>query len=88
MRAEYAAHQSHEAQLVADGAGADVVDPSGLEHGAVDEVVRAFPRLQFNARSRKRRTQSSRRVDDATAPGAALVPYREAHGRNRVVCSG
>ena len=50
IRAEYAAHQSHEAQLVAAGAGADVVDPGGLDHQAVDEIVSAFPRLQFKTR--------------------------------------
>ncbi len=50
MRAEYSAHQSPEAQLVAAGAGADVVDPEGIDRNAVAEVVRAFPRLQFKTR--------------------------------------
>jgi hypothetical protein len=50
MRGEYAEHQSPEARLVGDGAGADVVDPSPLDSAAVAEVVRAFPRLQFKTR--------------------------------------
>jgi hypothetical protein len=50
MRGDYSAHQSPEAQLVAAGAGADVVDPEGIDRQAVEEVVRAFPRLQFKTR--------------------------------------
>lgn len=50
MSAEYAAHQSAEAQLVGDGAGADVVDPGELDRKAVEDVLRAFPRLQFKTR--------------------------------------
>jgi hypothetical protein len=50
MRPDYSAHQSPEAQLVAAGAGADVVDPEGIDRKAVEEVVRAFPRLQFKTR--------------------------------------
>lgn len=50
MREEYAAHLSPEAQLVGAGAGADVVDPDGLDRKAVAEVLEAFPRLQFKTR--------------------------------------
>jgi hypothetical protein len=50
MREEYAAHQSGEAQLVANGAGADVISPAGLDPRAVSEVLLAFPRLQFKTR--------------------------------------
>jgi hypothetical protein len=50
MRGEYAAHQSPEAQLVGAGAGADVVDPEGLDPKAMAEVLQAFPRLQFKSR--------------------------------------
>jgi len=50
MREEYAAHQSAEAQLVGDGAGADVISPEGLDPKAVSEVLLAFPRLQFKTR--------------------------------------
>jgi len=50
MRDEYAAHQSGEAQLVATGAGADVISPEGLDPRAVGEVLHAFPRLQFKTR--------------------------------------
>jgi hypothetical protein len=50
MRSDYSAHQSPEARLVAAGAGADVVDPDGIDRKAVEEVVRAFPRLQFKTR--------------------------------------
>ena len=50
MRDEYAAHQSAEAILVGDGAGADVVDPSGIDAKAISEVLQAFPRLQFKSR--------------------------------------
>ncbi len=50
MRDEYAAHQSPEALLVGNGAGADVVNPDGLDRKAVEEVVLAFPRLQFKTR--------------------------------------
>lgn len=49
MRGEYAAHQSAEARLVGEGAGADVVgyDPGVIDAKAVAEVLAAFPRLQF-----------------------------------------
>jgi len=50
MRSDYSAHQSAEAQFVAAGAGADVVDPEGIDRKALDEVLRAFPRLQFKTR--------------------------------------
>ncbi len=50
MRDDYAAHQSAEAQVVAEGAGADVVDPGDLDHHAIQEVLHAFPRLQFKTR--------------------------------------
>jgi hypothetical protein len=50
MRDDYAAHQSAEAQLVGDGAGADVIDPDGIDPKALAEVLQAFPRLQFKTR--------------------------------------
>ena len=50
MRDEYAEHQSGEAQLVGNGAGADVINPEGLDPKAVAEVLLAFPRLQFKTR--------------------------------------
>ena len=50
MREEYAAHQSGEAQLVGNGAGADVISPEDLDPKAVGEVLLAFPRLQFKTR--------------------------------------
>lgn len=50
MSALYAAHQSPEAVLVNAGAGADVVGPGDLDRRAVDEVIGAFPRLEFKTR--------------------------------------
>jgi HD domain len=50
MSSAYAEHQSPEAVLVNAGAGADVVGPGDLEAGAVAEVIRAYPRLEFKTR--------------------------------------
>ncbi len=50
MSSVYAAHQSSEAVLVNAGAGADVVGPDGIDRRAVEEVLRAFPRLRFKGR--------------------------------------
>jgi hypothetical protein len=52
MRAVYAEHQSPEAVLVGQGAGADVVgpDPAEIDAAAIAEVLQAFPRLQFKTR--------------------------------------
>jgi len=50
MSSAYAEHQSPEAVLVNEGAGADVVGPGDLEARAVAEVIRAFPRLEFKTR--------------------------------------
>jgi hypothetical protein len=49
MRFAIPAHQSAEATLVAAGAAADVIGPDEamFDRSAVDEVVAAFPRLQF-----------------------------------------
>jgi len=49
MRFAIALHQSAEATLVAAGAGADVIGPDQdmISAAAVQEVVAAFPRLQF-----------------------------------------
>ncbi len=81
MRDEYAAHQSPEAILVGDGAGADVADPSGIDAKAIAEVLQAFPRLQFKSRftallvdhCKRKPTSQVGWLDSlcrATAPGA------------------
>jgi hypothetical protein len=50
MRADYAAHQSPEAELVNAGAAADVVGSADLDPKALAEVLEAFPRLEFKTR--------------------------------------
>ena len=52
MGGRYQVHQSHEALLLGTGAGGDVdgVDPKVIPPGTVDEVLRAYPRLQFKKR--------------------------------------
>ena len=52
MGGRYQSHQSHEALLLGAGAGGDVdgVDPALIPQATVDEVLRAYPRLQFKKR--------------------------------------
>lgn len=52
MGRPYQAHQSHEALLLGAGAGGDVdgVDPKIIPSAAVEQVLRAYPRLQFKKR--------------------------------------
>lgn len=48
----YQLHQSHEALLLGAGAGSDVdgVDPSKIASAVVQQVLAAYPRLQFKKR--------------------------------------
>lgn len=52
MGRAYESHQSNEALLLGAGAGSDVdgVAPNAIPQATVDEVLRAFPRLQFKKR--------------------------------------
>jgi hypothetical protein len=52
MGGRYQAHQSHEALLLGAGAGGDVdgVDPKVIAPETVDQVLGAYPRLQFKKR--------------------------------------
>lgn len=52
MGGPYQLHQSHEALLLGAGAGSDVdgVDPGKIAPAVVQEVLAAYPRLQFKKR--------------------------------------
>jgi len=52
MGGQYQLHQSHEALLLGAGAGTDVdgADPSKIAPAVVDQVLQAYPRLQFKKR--------------------------------------
>jgi cyanamide hydratase family protein with HD domain len=52
MGRPYQAHQSNEALLLGAGAGGDVVgiDPKVIPSATVEQVLRAYPRLQFKKR--------------------------------------
>jgi len=52
MGGQYQLHQSHEALLLGAGAGSDVdgVDPSKISPAVVQQVLTAYPRLQFKKR--------------------------------------
>lgn len=52
MGRPYQAHQSNEALLLGAGAGGDVdgIDPKVIPSATVEQVLRAYPRLQFKKR--------------------------------------
>lgn len=67
LRRQFIAHEAGEVLLVSSGAGADFAGPDrdDIDQGRVNEIVAAFPRLQFKSRFLAMLTDHCRRKPES-----------------------